>query len=639
MLHTEIENIYLNKSLRPISATALLFLILLMVATWFMPEFGSFLLGRIATTPLVSFGAEVATLTQRSDQTVSPSPLTSETLPASAEESARKNLGMLGVFPQRSKVEFTLHGPDSAELSESENPFAILVDVTFSGPDGRTFTVPAFFAGDGKGGQEGEVWLVRFAPDFPGRWLFISRSVNPRLDGYRGEFEVEAAESCQAPSIACLGTLQYAGGHYLRFSGGNYWIKGGVDDPENFLGDAFGSWQAKKDALDYLSSKGVNSIYVITNNIDGDRNDTWPWVGATPAEAKANSDRFNNAKLQQWEDFFTYAENLGIVLHIILNDDSAWNGYDHDLYFREMVARFAHHPGLIWNIGEEANEIYSDQQQILHAQKLRQLDAYDHPITVHRRSPWPFLNTPHFDLTSIQSGGGANDFSTTPLSDLNEEIIFHREESVRTCRAIPVMIDETPRVTRVDAASQFKMRSQVLYPIFLGGGNYELHYRDAYGQGGTLTIEQLAPMLEDMRRARHFVEDLPFNEMSPCNELISGQGRACFGKIGDVYAVYLPDGGSVSLNLTGGGGSFNVTWFNPRNGNSSNAGSVAGNAIRSFTAPNNQDWVLKLDNPQVQAGQMTSVDLLSNQTFLADLATFRIFLPMTLQRPGTLCAP
>lgn len=567
-----------------------------------------------------------------------PSPLAGENLLATPNELEREDLGDLGSYQQWSKVEIPFRGPDLVDLAGDANPFTISVDVTFTGPDGRTFIVPAFYAGDGTGGQEGNLWIVRFAPDVPGRWQFISRSANPRLDGYRGEFEVNAAEGCQAPSLACLGTLQYAGGHYLRFSGGDYWIKGGVDDPENFLGDAFGSWQAKKDALDYLSSKGVNSIYVITNNIDGDRNDTWPWVGDTPAEAKANSDRFNNAKLQQWEDFFTYAESRGIVLHIILNDDSAWNDYDHDLYFREMVARFGHHPGLIWNIGEEANEIYSDQQQIAHAQHLRQLDPYDHPITVHRTAPWPFLDTPYFDLTSIQSGGGANDFSTTPLPDYNRVVINHREESVRTCRALPVMIDETPRVTRVDGASQFKMRSQVLYPIFLGGGNYELHYRDAYGQDGTVTIEQLAPMLEDMRRARQFVEDMPFNEMSPCNGLISGQGRACFGKHGDVYAVYLPNGGSVSINLAGVGGNFNVAWFNPRTGSSSNAGSVAGNGMRTLTAPDNQDWVVKLDNPQVQAGQTVPIDLLSNQTFLADLAAFRIFLPMALQRPGSLCS-
>lgn len=639
MLNAGIGRVDLKSNQQKTRWSWVLILGILLLTVWFTPQVALFLQERTATTPEMSFDAETPTTMQGGVPASDPLPLPSEVLPATREGTDQKDLGMLGIFPQRSKIEIDLRGPDSQELAGGRNPYAILVDVTFTGPEGQTFTVPAFFAGDGKGGQDGEIWKVRFRPDVPGRWRFATQSAEQILDGYRGEFEVEGLTDCQAPSIACLGTLQYAGGHYLRFSGGDYWIKGGVDDPENFLGEAFGSWQGKKEALDFLSSKGVNSIYVITNNIDGDRNDTWPWLGDTPEQAKANSDRFNNAKLQQWEDFFTHAENRGIVLHIILNDDSAWHGYNHDLYFREMVARFAHHPGLIWNIGEEANEIYSDRQQIAYAQKLRQLDPYDHPITVHRTSPWPFLDRTDFDLTSIQSGGGANDFSTSPLPDYNQVVIFHRQESVKTCRAIPVMIDETPRVTRVDSASQFKMRSQVLYPIFLGGGNYELHYRDVYGQDGTVTIEDLAPMLEDMQRARQFVENLPFNEMSPCNALISGQGRVCFGRNGDVYAVYLPAGGAVSIDLRATGGSFNVSWFNPRNGNSSNAGSVPGNGIRSFNAPDNQDWVLKLDNPQFQAGQTANTSLISSSSLASELAAFRSFLPMALQRPGNLCAP
>lgn len=639
MLNAGIGRVDLKSNQQKTRWSWVLILGILLLTVWFTPKAALFLQERIATTPERSIDAETPTTMQGGAPASDPLPLPREVLPATKEGTDQKDLGMLGIFPQRSKIEIDLRGPGSQQLTGGRNPYAIPVDVTFTGPEGQTFTVPAFFAGDGKGGQDGEIWKVRFRPDVPGRWRFATQSAERILDGYRGEFEVEGLANCQSPSIACLGTLQYAGGHYLRFSGGDYWIKGGVDDPENFLGEAFGSWQGKKEALDFLSSKGVNSIYVITNNIDGDRNDTWPWLGDTPEQAKANSDRFDNAKLQQWEDFFTYAENRGIVLHLILNDDSAWHGYNHDLYFREMVARFAHHPGLIWNIGEEANEIYSDQQQIAYAQKLRQLDPYDHPITVHRTSPWPFLNRKDFDLTSIQSGGGANDFSTSPLPDYNQVVIFHREESVRTCRAIPAMIDETPRVTRVDSASQFKMRSQVLYPIFLGGGNYELHYRDAYGQDGTVTIEDLAPMLEDMQRARQFVENLPFNEMSPCNALISGQGRACFGRNGDVYAVYLPAGGSVSIDLRATGGSFNVTWFNPRNGNSSNAGSVPGNGIRSFNAPDNQDWVLKLDNPQFQAGQTENTSLIASGFLASELAAYRSFLPMALQRPGNLCAP
>ncbi len=562
------------------------------------------------------------------------SPAPSITFPGS------QDLGYLGSFQQGSKIEIVLSSEGPGNLSSSGNPFEIGVNVAFTGPAGQTLVVPAFFDGDGTGGQDGNVWKARFFAESPGEWTFHSESDVSPLDGLTGKFEVEAAAGCQAEasggaqSLACLGTLQYAGGHYLRFKNGDYWIKGGVDDPENFLGDAFGSWNAKKEAVDFLSSKGVNSIYVITNNIDGDRNDTWPWLGDTPQEAKQNSNQFDVARLQLWEDFFTYAESKGVVLHIILNDDSAWDGYNHDLYFKEMVARFGHHPGLIWNLGEEANEIYTDQEQINLAKKLRSLDPYGHAITVHRVDPWPFLGNPNFDLTSLQPMNGALDFSNADIRDQNGVVITHREESAAACRPIPVMIDELPGVDSVNDATRSKMRSAVLYPIFFGGGSFELHYRDAYGPGGNVTIQDLAPMLEDMTRARQFIENLPFNEMRPCNARLSDKDQYCFGKEGDVYAVYLPQGGQVTIDLSGVGGNYDASWFDPRTGAASDAGSVGGGGSRSFTPPGGQDWVLLLDNPQMNGGQAGIGGGFPGLEDLAGQLTFKVYLPTAIQCGG-----
>ena len=433
-------------------------------------------------------------------------------------------------------------GPDSTGLGDP-NPFLIDVKVTFTGPSGQILILPAFYDGDGNGGMDGNIWKARFAPDTPGSWTYITTSSNTLLNGQTGAFEVISPANCQAyapgglPDFTCLGRLEYDGTHYLKFSSGDHWIKGGIDDPENFLGSAFGDWNAKKLAIDNLASKGVNSIYLVLNNISGDYNDTWAWVGNTTSDAIANSNRFNVAKLLLWEDFFTYVQEKGIVLHMILDDDSAWDGYDHTLYYREMVARFSHHPGIIWNIGEEADEIYSDEEQVTYATMIRSLDAYDHPVTVHRNPTWPFLGNSSFDLTSIQPINGALDFSIADLGDLNALVISHRDLSVSAGRPVPIMIDELPRVTVVDETAKLKMRAKVLYPIFLGGGSHEIHYEDIYGQGGSVSIETLEPMLLDMQRARQFMEKLPFSQMIPCNQMLSPAGNLCSGKTGEVYAI------------------------------------------------------------------------------------------------------
>jgi hypothetical protein len=541
------------------------------------------------------------TVTQPLEQSSPPQPAQSPTL-AGGWPGVVQDLGHIGTYPQNSKIEITLEGPVSDGNNQTANPFKIEVDVTFSGPGGQEFRVPAFFDGDGSGGLQGNVWKVRFRPETPGSWNFVSSSQEVQLTGYGGQFEVaplvKDVSDPQGPAddFSILGTLRYTDEYYLRFNNGDYWIKSGVDDPENFLGKAIGDWNAKKAAVDYLSSKGINSIYIITNNIDGDRKDTWPWVGKTQEEAKANSDTFDVAKLQLWEDIFTYIQDKGIVMHIVLADDSAWHDFNHELYYREMVARFGHHPGIIWNIGEEANEIYSNQEQIGLAGMLQGLDPYDHPVAVHRLPFWPFFGNKNFDAASIQPVEGGKDFTTTELGDQNHVVIAHRERAAEEKRPIPIMIDELPRVTEVTEATRLKMRSEVLYPIYFGGGNFELHFYDIFGEGGSVSFQDLAPMLDDMRLVREFLETLPFNSMAPCEGMVSGADSYCFGKPGEIYSIYLPGGGSVEVYLPGGETKYNVFWFDPRTGEKHSKGSVMG-GLRSFSAPDAQDWVLLLHSP------------------------------------------
>ncbi|HJW90475.1 MAG TPA: DUF5060 domain-containing protein [Anaerolineales bacterium] len=527
-----------------------------------------------------------------------PSPTVSQALTSVPEKSS----GEVVTYVAWSKVELALNGPESVGLSATLNPYIVQVEVIFTSPQGNTYVVPAFYDGDGLGGLDGNVWKARFAPDVPGEWRYASKSTEPRLEAYTGTFTVEPQSGCNEyspgglPDFPCTGRLEYTGEHYLRFNSGEYWLKGGVDDPENFLGKAFGDWNAKKTAVDYLASRGVNSIYLVTNNVEGDRRDTWPWVGATEEEAKANSDRFDTAKLDQWEDFFDYVQSRGILLHVILNDDSAWHGYDHNLYYREMVARFGHHPALVWNIGEEANEIYSDAEQQDLAARLQSLDPYNHPVTVHRKSSWPFLGDPNFDLTSIQPESGGANFTNHILMDYNQVVTDHRESSLAAGRLLPIMIDETPRVTKVTPATQYKMRSQVIYPIYLAGGSYELHYYDVFGMG-EVSIQDLSPMLEDLWRARGFIETLPFDQMESCNQLLSGKARFCFGKRGVVYAIYFPSGGIGWVDLSAVSGSLDVNWYNPRTGESSFAGSIEAGQKQEFVTPDSEDWVLQLGDP------------------------------------------
>jgi hypothetical protein len=430
------------------------------------------------------------------------------------------------------------------------------------------------------------VWKARFTPDQAGEWGYASASSDALLNGQTGSFSATEPQGCLAyqpgdlPDFSCLGRLAYTGKRYLQFSDGTAWLKGGVDEPEDFLASANSSgFQNHEAAIDYLAAHGVNSIYLLLHNIDGDQRNVWPWVGSDQTEAKTNRERFDLAKLARWEQLFTYIQGKGIVLHLVFEDDSSWIGFDRSLYYREMIARFGHHNGLIWNISEEYDENYTPDQVLEFAGMIRDLDPYDHPITVHHSrslSFWePFLGAPQLDLTSFQT-------DPTPQYAAAAEWVSRVEDSGRT---IPISFDETGQLQ----ISQRDLARQIVWSVYLGGANYEIFtqleagYKDFEGH------------FDDMHRARRFLEGLSFTQMSPMPGLLPDGNGYALADPAEVYAFYLFGGGrQTRVDLSGESGSLEFSWFDPRTGETRPGGTVQGGALRSFTVPSSQDWILLL---------------------------------------------
>ena len=68
-------------------------------------------------------------------------------------------------------IDFT--GPFATERDDSPNPFLdYRLTVRLQSPTGQVTTVPGFFAGNGQGASQGNVWRVRFAADEIGQWQY-----------------------------------------------------------------------------------------------------------------------------------------------------------------------------------------------------------------------------------------------------------------------------------------------------------------------------------------------------------------------------------------------------------------------------------------------------------------------------------
>ncbi len=474
------------------------------------------------------------------------------------------------------KIELTFGGPASTALSEETNPFEIRMDVTFTLAGGRSYVVPAYYDGDGAGGPDGDVWRVRFAADTDGRWDWLTASPEPGLNGQSGCFEIDAP-AADATGFFKNGRLSGIGEHYLRFADGTYWLKGGADDPEDFLGSSALPTPADKlAAIDQLADHGINSLYVMTMNVGGDGKNVWPWIGSNQDEAKANHRRFDVARLADWERVFAHMQNKGLAIHLVLEDDDAWNGYDRPLYLRQIIARFAHHNALIWNIAEEYEENYTADEVKLIAMQIKSLDPYDHPVAVHQarelESHEPFLGNADFDITSFQSTDGPhNELAATWFGKSGEH-----------AHKLAISFDETGKLAPTDREKARK----IAWACFLGGANYEIHTWPIFT--GTNTYANYADMLDDVSRVRGFLADnTPFWEMSPRNDLLKNREDTdyLFAKPGEVYAVYSETGESITLDLTGVSGTFRVRWFDPAAGAFQDDDDIEGGAAREIGGP------------------------------------------------------
>jgi hypothetical protein len=104
--------------------------------------------------------------------------------------------------------------------------------------------------------------------------------------------------------------------------------------------------------------------------------------------------------------------------------------------------------------------------------------------------------------------------------------------------------------------------------------------------------------------AMRFFQDhkIPFWEMHNADALVGNarhdNSKYCFAKPGELYLVYLPDGETTDVDLTGTEGRFRIQWFDPRNGGELLEGSAkdvgGGSKVALGRSPKDEaeDWLV-----------------------------------------------
>ncbi len=541
-------------------------------------------------------------------------------------------------------------GPASSEMAAT-NPFRnyrLMLTVTHS-ESGKTYVVPGFFAADGDaaetGATDGNVWRVHFIPEETGRWEYrasfregtdVALSTDPDagfpvfFDGARGAISITETDK-SGRDFRAKGMLRYVGERYLRFDNGDYFVKAGADSPENLLayvdfdgteamtapgvqrageaptttlhrytphledwnpGDP--AWHGTKGraligALNYLASTGANAISFLTLNIEGDGRDVWPFVRADIF------DRYDVSKLAQWNIIFTHADSLGLFLHFKTQEtendqllDGGALGPLRKLYYRELVARFAHHNALNWNLGEE-NDLWEELQDPIQWQVrdgieyLHTIDTYDHPVVIHsypdQKHPvyTPLLGIePGLDGASLQSH--PENVRRETLEWIHASANAHKPWVVANDEQGPHTIGVTPDGPN---SNRELIRQRVLWGNLMAGGGGVEYYFGYQNPHNDLNLEDWrsrSTFWSDAGIALAFFEqEIPFQLMDPADTLLAGGSEAFVlaHREEDLFSVYLPSGGSTLITVSG---SWNIRWLNPATGTHHEGGITASSA-------------------------------------------------------------
>jgi len=595
-----------------------------------------------------------------------------------------------GELRQWHKVTLTFTGPDTSETAPT-NPFLdYRLNVTFT-QGSTSYVVPGYYCADGNAANtsasSGNKWRVHFAPPSTGTWnwqasfrqgsgIAVSNASGTPVyfDGQSGSFNVSASNKT-GDDFRGKGLLKLAPGkHYLRFSGtGEYWIKGGVDSPEDFLGcsdfdntvtgnelfpvtnypahvgdwnpgdPTWGGGRTEKGkgiigVLNYLGSQRVNSIYFLPMNLGGDGQNTHPF-------ASTNNDLvYDCSKLDQWQIVFDHAQKKGILLHVVLNEAEAANrnrldngtlGTERKLFYRELIARFAHVNGLMWNLCEEGIEtFYPASRLISFADYIKSVDPYNHPIGVHN---WikadgidvvfsDFYGQPSIDYLSIQyrSSYIRSDYPDPRYPNLLGDL---RAGTSAAGKPLALMGDELEWVLPSDDESyslgiyakcgmKWHRKAQLWQWYLSGGAGVEYIVETLLN---THDFRQYEPMWRYTRYARNFMEQIPFGDMVPSHDLLTGESTyaksnppisgVVLAKPGEVYAIQLPNASNTgTLDLSGAPGTFTKRWYNPRTGNfEGGTETISGGGPVPLGPPpssSSEDWVVLVEKVGTSPGTL-----------------------------------
>src|ERR1035438_850874 len=312
--------------------------------------------------------------------------------------------------------------------------------------------------------------------------------------------------------------------------------------------------------------------------------------------------RFRVQHWQRFERMLSGARDRDMIVSVVLDIADGQihltpGSEDERRYIRYAAARLAAFSNITWDLGDDLDTFRDEKWAHETGTMLESWDPYRHLATSHpvhrehqdRASEW-------FGFTSIQ------DWSRSQHALMLEE----RQLQIKTGRIIPQTNEEygyedhyplwappppgdsadTLRRTAWDiamagaygTAGEAARRGVGIWPD-TGGG-----WMNGRGDDTMVMLQGYAHMVD-------FFTSFEWWKTEPHDELVNN-GAYCLAQPGEIYAVYLPNGGDVTVNLPQG--QYDATWFSAFSGDTVPLPRVPGGSWKSPKAPGRLDWALLL---------------------------------------------
>lgn len=331
-----------------------------------------------------------------------------------------------------------------------------------------------------------------------------------------------------------------------------------------------------------------------------------PWIVRQPDSfdhPQIDFTRFHAPYWQKWERMLRFARDRNMIISVIQDISThkaqpAAGSEDERRYLRYAAARLSAFSNVTWDLGDDLDSFRDEKWAHETGTLLESWDPYKHLATSHpvhrehqdRGSGW-------FGFTSIQ------DWRRPQHALMLEE----REIQKKTGRIIPQTNEEYgyedhyPHWAPGPPADSAEVLRQMAWEIAMAG---------AYGTAGESSRrgtniwpdtgggwingrgDDTQVMLKGYEHMVDFFTSFEWWKTEPHDELVDG-GAYCLAKPGEIYAVYLPKEGKVTVKLEPG--SYRATWFSAFTGEKVPLPAAQGPVWTSPQTPGWLDWALLLE--------------------------------------------